>query len=232
MREADPARQPPRSDGAGSRPPVRRFRLGRPRLGCLGSLIVAVLFVLAFELLFNPWAFHLGDRFTPLTVWEGVGILHGSNGARDAVYVRLWLKARGMTSSLHSTRTRGTFVGEALVGTPQGKTQRYEVSGTLETTWWSADGVPLALRIRAPRGEHPRQLFDLHGSFRGAQLVLDDHGSSGRLFRPDGSVDPASGQLHSTAEHPWVRVALDHGTRADFEALARGLATGSPSRGP
>lgn len=188
-------------------------------MGCLGSLLLLALAAVAFQGLLNPWAFHLGGRLTPLTVWEGVGILHGSNGARDALYLRLWLKARGMTSSPRSTRARGTFIGEALVRTPRGETQRYEISGTLQTTWWSADEVPLSLRLRTPAGESPHQLFDLHGAFRGARLVLDDHGSSGRLFRPDGGIDPLGWQHHSTAEHPWVRVTLDHGTRADFEAL-------------
>lgn len=201
-------------------------------MGCLGSLLLFALAVVAFQALFKPWAFHLGGRLTPLTEWEGVGILRGSSGARDALYLRLWLKARGMTSSPRSTRAPGTFVGEALLRTPQGETRRYEVSGTLETTWWSADGVPLSLRLRTPKGESPRQLFDLGGSFRGARLVLDDHGSSGRLLRPDGSIEPLGWQHHSTAEHPWVRVTLDHGTRADFEALARGLATGSRPAGP
>ncbi len=183
--------------------------------------------MVAFELLFNPWAFHLGNRLTPLTAWSGVGVLHGSSGARDALYLEIWLKARGMPSPRgRGSRSRGTFDGLALVRTPQGETVRYRVDGYLDSTWWSADGVPLSLRFRAPRGVTPRQLFDLYGAFRGAQLVLDDRGSSGRLLRPDGSIDPLGWQHHSTAEHPWIRVTLDHGTQDDFEALARGLAAG------
>jgi hypothetical protein len=187
-------------------------------------LLLGLLGLVAFELLFNPWAFHLGNRLTPLTEWEGVGVLQTSGGARDAIYLRLWLASRGMTSS--SSRGRSTFEGQALIRTPQGETLPYRVNGYLSTTWWSADGVPLSLRLRTPKGASPRQLFDLYGAFRGAQLVLDDHGSSGRLLRPDGSVDPLGWQRHSTADHSWVRVTLEWGTRDDFEALARRLAAG------
>jgi hypothetical protein len=177
--------------------------------------------VLGVIALLDPWALHMGSRLTPLAQWEGVGVIHASNGARDAFYLHIGL---GMGSGLgrHRTGRGSSFDGEALLRTPQGEMMRYRVSGSL-STWWTADGKPLSLRLVAT-GTRPLQYFDLEGSFRGTQLVLDDHGSSGRMLRPDGSVDPRGFQHHSTVEHPWVRVTLDHGSRADFEALARGLA--------
>ncbi len=231
MPEPVPARHVPGA-GSGARPPGARPRVGRLRIGCLGALVLGLLFVVAFELLFNPWAFHMGGRLTPLTEWEGVGVLHGSNGARDALHLRIWLKARGMTVARNSTRSRGTFNGLAIVRTPQGETRRYTISGELRTTWWSAEGVPMSLRLFGPKNERPHPYFDLYGAFDGARLLLDDHGSSGRLFRPDGSIDPIGFQHRSTAEHPWVRVTLEPGTDADFEALAAQLARPAHPAGP
>jgi hypothetical protein len=201
-----------------------RIAAGLPRLrggwNWVGLLVV-VAGVLGVVALLNPWALHMGNRLTPIGQWEGVGIVHASSGARDALYLRIGL-GMGTGPGRHPTGHGSSFDGEALLRTPQGETMRYRVSGSL-SAWWSADGKPLSLRLVAT-GTKPLQYFDLSGGFRGAQLILDDHGSSGRMLRPDGSVDPIGFQHHSTAEHPWVRVTLDYGSRQDFEVLARGLA--------
>jgi len=182
------------------------------------GLLVIVAAVLGVVALLEPWAFHMGNRSTPLGYWEGVGIVHTSSGARDALYLGIGID---LPTGRHSTGPHSNLRGEALLRTPQGETVRYRVSGSV-SAWWSAEGRPLSLRLVA-KGTQPEQYFDLYGGFQGAQLVLDDHGSSGRLLRPDGSVDPRGFQHHSTAEHPWVRVTLEHGSRDDLEALARGL---------
>jgi hypothetical protein len=184
------------------------------------GLLLVMAGVLGVIALLNPWALHMGNRLTPFGQWEGVGVVHSSSGARDALYLRIGL-GLGTGPGRHPTGHSSNFDGEALLRTPQGETMRYSVSGSL-STWWSADGKPLSLRLVA-QGTKPLQYFDLYGAFQGSQLILDDHGSSGRMFRPDGSIDPRGFQHHSTAEHPWVRVTLDHGSRADFETLARGL---------
>lgn len=192
----------------------------RRRRGGWGLLFLVCLGVLGIVALLNPWALHMGNRLTPFGQWEGVGMVHASSGARDALYLRIGLGI-GTGRGRHPTGRGSSFDGEALLRTPQGETMRYRVSGDLKT-WWSADGKPLSLRLVA-KGTKPEQYFDLYGAFQGARLVLDDHGSSGRMLRPDGSIDPRGFQHHSTAEHPWVRVTLEHGTRDAFEALARDL---------
>ena len=206
-----------REPGLSRSPPRRRLVL-RGGWNWVGLLVVvaAVLGVIA---LLNPWALHMGNRSTPLGQWEGVGIVHASSGARDALYLRIGIHLA--TGRRASVGPHSNLEGEALLRTPQGDTMRYQVSGSV-SAWWSADGRPLSVRLVA-KGTQPEQYFDLHGGFHGAQLVLDDHGSSGRMLRPDGSIDPRGFQHHSTAEHPWVRVTLDHGSIADFEALSRGL---------
>jgi hypothetical protein len=215
-----------REDRVASRPaalpsPSAAARLLRVRGGWNWVVLLLVLAgLLGVVALLNPWALHMGNRLTPFGQWEGVGVVHASSGARDALYLRIGL-GLGTGPGRHPSGRGSSFDGEALLRTPQGETMRYSVSGSL-STWWSADGKPLSLRLVA-KGTHPLQYFDLYGAFQGTQLALDDHGSSGRMLRPDGSVDPRGFQHHSTAEHPWVRVTLDHGSRADFETLARGL---------
>jgi hypothetical protein len=173
--------------------------------------------VLAIIFLLNPWALHIGDRFTPFAQWEGVGIVHGSSGARDVLYLRIGLH---MSTGRHPTGRSDNLEGEALLRTPQGETMRWRVSGNVRA-WWSAEGKPLSVRLIAAK---PHMYFDLSGAFQGTQLVLDDHGSSARMLRPDGSIDARGAQHFSTAEHPWVRVTLAPGSAADVESLARGLA--------
>lgn len=183
------------------------------------GLAVVLAGVLGIMALLNPWALHMGNRSTPLGSWEGVGIVHASSGARDALYLRIGVSLR--TGRRAGPGPHSNMEGEALLRTPQGETVRYTVTGSV-SAWWTADGRPLSLRLVA-KGTQPEQYFDLHGGFQGTQLLLDDHGSSGRMLRPDGSVDPRGFQHHSTAEHPWVRVTLEHGSRDDLEAVARGL---------
>lgn len=210
-----------------SPPPGDRPRPRRPigRIGCLPGLLLALLVVLAFQGLLNPWAFHMGGRFTPLS-WSGVGVLQCSNGARDVILVRLNLARRGQVSYSKYSRGPSTFRGDALVGTPQGAVQKFQLTGSLHNAWLDADGAPLTIGMRT-KNQKPEEVINLHGAFRGARLVLEDHGETGHLFRPDGSLDPVGGQFFSTADKPSLQVTLDYGGQAEFDALRRRLVAGS-----
>lgn len=209
--------------------PAQTTKAFRPkaRIGCIGTLVLGLLFVAAFEALFNPWAYHMGGRFTLLT-WTGVGTLEGANGARDALYVRLSLAPRGHVSYSPYSRGPSTFTGDALLGTPQGAVQKFRLSGSLHNAWLNAEGAPLTLGFRTPYGEKPREAFNLRGAFHGTQLVLEDRGTSGHLFQPDGSLDAVRGQYFSTADKPYMHVTLDYGGRSDFDALERRIGVSRP----
>lgn len=210
-------------------PPADRPRPRRSfsRIGCLPALLLALLIVLAFQGLLNPWAFHMGGRFTPLS-WSGVGVLQCSNGARDVILVRLDLAPRGQVSYSKYSRGPSTFRGEALVGTPQATVQKFRLTGSLHNAWLDADGAPLTIGMRS-QDRKPEEVINLHGAFRGTRLVLEDHGETGHLFRPDGSLDPVGGQFFSTADKPRLQIALDYGGRAQFDALHRKLVAASRS---
>jgi hypothetical protein len=70
-------------------------QLGRARMGCLASLLLAFAVAVGVVLLLFPWAFNIGGRFTPMNVWTGYGRLHSSAGATYGLYARLMLPARG-----------------------------------------------------------------------------------------------------------------------------------------
>jgi hypothetical protein len=219
---SDPREDLPASPPATFRPPLRAAR--RPLLRGVWNwvgLLVVVAGVYGVLALLKPWAMHMGNRSTPFGEWEGVGIIHSSSGARDALYLRIGI-LMGSGPGRHPTGHSSDFDGEALIRTPQGETIRYKASGDIKT-WWSADGKPLSVRLISQGSTPSHHYFDLYGAFQGSQLVLDDHGSTGRMFRPDGSLDPLAAHRSSTNEHPWARVTLDYGSRDDFEALARGL---------
>ncbi len=205
-------------------PPPTGARPRRPfgRLGCLPAILFGLLLVLALEALINPWAFHMGGRITPLT-WSGVGVIQGANGARDVLYARLVVSRRGFASYSKFSRGPSTFTGDALVGTPQGAVEKFTLTGSLHNAWLDAEGAPLTLGFRTPKGQKPAEAFNLHGAFRGSRLVLEDIGTSGHLFRPDGSLDPVGGQFFSTADRPRMQVILDFGGRSEFDALHRRL---------
>ena len=50
-------------------------------LGCLGSLLAAVVVPMVAVTVITPWLFQIGERWTPLWRWDGVGRLRDSEEA-------------------------------------------------------------------------------------------------------------------------------------------------------
>jgi hypothetical protein len=82
-----------------------RHRFRRRRLGCLGALILVVIVLAVVYTLPNPWALHIGGRFTPTESWQGYGAVAASNGGRYELYLDL---RGGLLSSVTSTADSGT----------------------------------------------------------------------------------------------------------------------------
>jgi hypothetical protein len=191
---------------------------GRARLGCLGMLLFAFVVVLLVTVGLFPWAFHIGGRFTPFTIWTGYGRLHSSDGTNYGLYLRLMLPTRGGRAG---NRFSNNLTGSALLCTPRGSTFPYRLSGGIHKVWLDTEGKGTDLSLRMPPNEKPDRGFDLHGVWRNGELVLDDKGSLSHAFDPGGTPSPKGrySGVPRPGEHAGVTVAF--GTQQDFEALCK-----------
>jgi len=159
--------------------------------GCLGSVTGLIILVTALLVLLNPWSLHMGGRWTPALTWHGVGTLHSSTGATYGFYMELWpymSRGRGGYSGGHQN-----IEGSAKICTPQGGIYPMTVSGYLKNAWLDADGKPITFYLRSRKDAPIRLNIDLHGSWQGQELVLEDKGNMAMSFSADGN---AKGYLH------------------------------------
>ena len=61
----------------------------RRGLWLLRGLLALVIAVFVLQVALNPWIFHIGDRFTPLTAWDGYGTVQASNGGHYLLFTHL-----------------------------------------------------------------------------------------------------------------------------------------------
>jgi len=149
-------------------------------LGTVGGLIVAALVI---SLFFNPWALHMGGRWTPTLTWHGVGRLHSSTGATYGLFLEVSLYAD--TSEGESNQN---LQGTAKLCTPQGESYRFEVAGYVKRVWLDAEGKQVTFYVSTPRGWKPPLRMDLVGSWQGQELILEDKGSLAESFAADGTA--------------------------------------------
>jgi hypothetical protein len=176
---------PPSVAGAGpSSSPAKIMPLKKRRgCGCLGTVSGAIVFVLAITLLLNPWALHMGGRWTPALTWHGVGKLQSTSGATYGLFVEV--------SVYLASGRRGTGGGRNLQGTAklctlQGEIYPLTVSGYLKRAWLDADRKPVTFYFRSLQGADTKLNFELLGSWQGQELVLEDRGNMAMSFAPDG----------------------------------------------
>lgn len=148
-------------------------RKHRGRFGVFG-LIVCVFVVYAVVVVLDPWAFHIGERWTPLLYWTGT---------RQTGYEARNLPADGYLSSprrtspafvLMALRPTGGIQGNGLMCTSRGVTQYLDLSGTIYGGWRSTDGALMDFRLLERRtardalmGNNNRGYFDLFGYWHG-----------------------------------------------------------------
>jgi hypothetical protein len=200
---------------------VRIFR----RLGCLGSLVFAFLFVVAFTALLAPWSFHMGGRLTPTTAWHGVGRLRDSTGQEYGLYASFFPDIRHGYGSRNGPATpvpRYGLRGSARVCTREGLTIPFDLHGGIVGLWLDADGKQMSLNLSEQSKERLKRHFSLYGSFQGSELVLDDHKSMFVYLQSDGKLTPTR---YSTSPVPekHANVTLAWGDASDFENVCRQL---------
>jgi hypothetical protein len=199
--------------------PIRR---AIPRLGCMGTLLFALLLVAAVTAVISPWAYHIGGRWT-LAYWTGVGRLRDSNGSQYGLYVYFLPYARGGASRLPGQPwPRYSVRGDAKVCTANGAVYPMRLTGTLYGAYLDTNGSQLNFDLSEPRGPALRRHFGLYGTWQGPSLVMDDHKTMFMYFRPDGTLTP-SGRYTSPVPEKHATVTLSWGSTGDFQSLCSKL---------
>ena len=161
------------------------------------TIILLVLSIAALYggiVLLNPWAIHMGNRWTPLLFWIGTGKLVTSDGAYPLL-VTLSPSSHGSKLRLDGLRPTGGVSGWGWLCTPQG-TKTLRVYGTIYEAWRSTDGALMQLRLLERIQNFPMVrdggYFDLLGRWQGSQLVMDDRRHWSAPFQSGLSIKHAS----------------------------------------
>jgi hypothetical protein len=155
----------------------------------------------------DPWALHIGGRWTPLLMWQGSGKLL-TNGGEYPLYVSMLPSSNFSRLHMDGLRPVGGVQGTGWLCTSRGGMQRLNLSGTIYGNWSTTEGSLIAFRLLEPRPIDVGQrqgFFDLAGRFRGPQLVMDDRGSVGNSFGSGIRIEHAS-------------VTLEWSSYSDFKA--------------
>ena len=171
-----------------------------------------------------PWLFHIGERWTLLWRWDGVGRLRDSEGIQYGMYVRL-----NHYPSIDNRNGRidcCQLGGNAQVCTDRGTKYQFTLSGGISGAWLHTDGSKVNLSlIESGHPKLPRQ-FQFSGAWRGPNLVLDDQKSVLMYFLPGGSLTPAPSYTAPLPEKH-ATVTIGWGSLGDFDSLCAVLARGS-----
>jgi hypothetical protein len=192
------------------------------RFGFFG-LIASVFVVYAVVAGLDPWALHIGERWTPLLYWTGTGKLVTKHGTYPLM-VTLFPASHFSRLRLDGLRPTGGIHGKAWLCTSRGVTQSFDLNGTIYGKWRSTDGALMGFRLLERRtardalvGDSYRGYFDLFGYWHGPQLTMDDRGEWSERLRSGLRVEQAS-------------VTLDWGDEADFNAACASMANPASGR--
>jgi hypothetical protein len=165
----------------------------KSRLGCVAQfwLVIgaAFLFLLAFQAIFMPWAYYLGGHFHYLPEWDGMGTAHAADGRDYIIFVSIYPNVR------HPGRYDTSLQGTGYVCTPKGEKIQLKASASMDKHL-GMDTQGKKIRIGMHRtgtlasvvNSDYRPSIEFDGIWRRDEIAVDDRGSLGRAFEPDGSV--------------------------------------------
>jgi len=175
--------------------------------GCLGNLVLlfvgAPAFMWAVVVALNPWALHIGGRSTPLLYWHGSGTVASKDRKTYPLYVSFWPgRPQGFSGG---GRREGKIVNAHLSGTgwlciAPGNIERMDVSGTVYGGYTTAANSLFDFRLlewRKPftiNYQH-RGFFDMAGTWRGPDLVLNRPNEQGIRLNSGPFIDSATATL-------------------------------------
>jgi hypothetical protein len=193
----------------------------RRGLWLLRGVLALVIAVFVLQVALNPWIFHIGDRFTPLTVWDGYGTVQASNGGHYLLFTHLQAGLFHAGCSLSGCQM---VRGSAEICTERGSTYTLQLLGTVHARW-STDGAKTSIQLRNVKsGPLPAgSVIALAGSWRGPRLVVADTGSSfTNAFTSRGLIRKPP----ATANNGHASVTLRYGSAAAFAHACHALAAG------
>jgi len=194
--------------------------LGKKRAGCgcLGSIGGAMVLIFVVTILINPWALHMGGRWTPALVWHGVGKLQSSSGANYGLFLEV---SPFLRHGRHGGMGGGSnLTGTAKICTPQGDVYPLTVSGSLKRAWLDADGKSVTFYFSSLKGAATPLKFALLGAWQGQELVLEDRGNMAMSFAPDGRAKGYLKGTNSPKEN--TTGSLHYATESEFTAACNG----------
>ena len=121
----------------------------------------------------DPWAIHMGGRWTPLLIWQGSGKLVTKTGVAYPLYVSFYPSAHSSQLHMDGLRPTGGLQGDGWLCTSRGVTQRL-----LE---------PKVIDMGQRQG-----YFDLYGKWHGPELVMNDRDRVGGTFGSGLRIEHAS----------------------------------------
>ena len=204
-------------------PGTRRLRRPRRRFGCLALLILLVLVLAVVYIAPNPWALHIGGRFTPTESWQGYGTVAASNGGRYELYLDLrggLLNAGEHGRASCSGRGCDSLAGSAKVCGTAGKTYTFEVGGAVRS-WWSTDGAATTVDLTDSPPLPDGWVVALHGAWHGPALQLSSPDNSWtEVFTKAGTIRSVT----STADAGTASTTIRYGTESGFQSACQRLA--------
>ena len=194
------------------------------RVGCLGTLLILVAVLVGggvFAYFVAPWNFNFGGHFHPLGGWQGQGRFHSASGGGD---YDMWIRFEITIPK----RLQSPLSGTAILCSPRGERLVLTLSGDMPRDHGTdLANVPLQLYLHriAPLAttiEGRRPHIDLWGAFGDSVLEVEDRGSIGRAFAPDGTVRAPEAKVPSSPEN--IHITFN-------EVPARALAPDCPRAG-
>src|SRR5262249_46471245 len=113
-------------------------------------LILFAILLLAAGAALNPWAFHIGGRWTPVLTWWGSGTLVTKNGTEYPMFVMLFPAAHFSRLRMDGVRPTGGVQGSACICTSPGTSLYLKIGGTIYGGWQSTDGSVIGIRLLEP----------------------------------------------------------------------------------
>jgi hypothetical protein len=173
----------------------------RKRVGCLGTilglLILGIALTAGLSALFAPWNFYFGGHFHWTPGWQGTARIQSTTlGGEYFMWIRLNPQIPGYQKS--------PLRGIAYLCTPRGERFRLYLGGDMPRNHGTdLTGVPLHLYLsrRWQFSGDTRPHIDLYGSFGHSELIVEDRGSLGRAFKPDGTLYAPSDRGRSQGEN-------------------------------
>ena len=208
---------------AGSRKFPPPFPRGKRHGGCLGRLLLVLLFagasMLALTAVFAPWAFYMGGKFHVMPYWQGWGRLEGPGG-EYFLFVQVWPTTQGSRII-----ARRNVQGTAYLCTPRAGRFTLKVNGDMPIgSGLSTNGEEISLGMsnltwKRTYVNHNPPAVSLRGHWRNSNIVMNDEGSFRKAFNPDGTV--IYGKSQGPYNQPASPITLREGSKSDFDDACR-----------